>query len=930
MSPLPCEAVALSLYVESFPTLVASLLNLASSFVQLDAKLKTIRGKDYFTMGHDAKPLSMIEPDLSQITAKHWKIVSVVLDKKPPDRPVDLGLSAQILPMTITLSKPLLDKIISFFKPKREQGKNLKKLASRASKAAAGVSQRTAQRGLHYLGKHRVLQIDLDFQAPRLIVPENCAEPNCPALIVDLGHLTLSTSPPASTSSGSTSSSPVDAKKTKKKSQSQSQQQLTTSTTSEQSQEDMLYDTFLLSLRHLSAFVLPDRQVAIDWENEASLEKFAVISKFNLGFTFKMAQGDAPSLPKFKLSGKLPALHLNVTKEKVRALLTVVRAITAKDKSRGSSSKQRAASKISSRSKGAPNILALVKSKNRDKIVNMIGESDVKGKSKKKGVSGRSGGSSSTRLRSTTSSAKLSSSPIKSSSSRRLARTGRVTGHSDNDPFGDNDDEEEHDQDGDSTDEESGESSSSSSSSSASSIGDDDDDGGLSLATPDEASGKTEARQLLEASFEMTEFMFVVSETTIMSQEETAVLPLIIVQLSGLSAHVKVSSLDAHAKFQLLGLIVHDKLAERSTFGLPKHQPPPSPQYLLSSFRPGSRAASGDHTGSGSDALVMVTVDAIDKRSPQYKGEGLAITASMGSLDVQINRPTIAACLQLISEFGKKKPKKRPTATNTDASPFSDSISLLPASFNNANLGASPGSSSSLFASGSGYNPSSPTAKDVLQLLRARESVATATDPVDPRARAAAKANPSSDATQQPNNNGSNNKGGRKDIKVAAVAAIAATASPKEPKKLSAAEIAKQLQKEELGKKLLAKAVIQVKALQISLKKENVAFFSIRFTELSTTLQMRRNMTFLASVRFTSFSPRFTNVYSYLFKQNKGIPGEHGDKEGAHVDPIRVGAGGGGRCGIRCRHRETLCRQEGVLWCCTCFYHYQFVHVYYQ
>lgn len=146
-------------------------------------------------MGPVAKPLAMIEPDLANITGKHWKIISVAIHKKPPEGGVDLGVSIKILPMTITVSKPLVDNIVSFFKPKREQGKNLKKLTGKATKAAAGVSQRTAQRGFHYaLGKKkRVLLIDFDFQAPRVILPENCAEPNCPAVIVDLGHLTLTT-----------------------------------------------------------------------------------------------------------------------------------------------------------------------------------------------------------------------------------------------------------------------------------------------------------------------------------------------------------------------------------------------------------------------------------------------------------------------------------------------------------------------------------------------------------------------------------------------------------------------------------------------------------------------------------------------------------------------------------------------------------------
>jgi len=81
---------------------------------QITAKVKTIRARDFFTLG-TGKPITVLEPDIPPQQKKSWRVLTLDFDKKPPDAPqLDFKLTLKLLPMTMVFSKPLLDKISTY------------------------------------------------------------------------------------------------------------------------------------------------------------------------------------------------------------------------------------------------------------------------------------------------------------------------------------------------------------------------------------------------------------------------------------------------------------------------------------------------------------------------------------------------------------------------------------------------------------------------------------------------------------------------------------------------------------------------------------------------------------------------------------------------------------------------------------------------
>jgi hypothetical protein len=709
-------------------------LRSGGSFI-VSTKLKTIKVKDFFTLGPIAKPLAMIEPDISQIEGKVWKILSLDIEKKPPNGNSNLRIDAKVLPLTVTLSKPFLDRLISFFKPKRDQSKNLQKLAARAASKSFASVQKTARNSLKLaFSKRKILQLDVDVQAPRIILPEDCSSETSPAVIVDLGHLLLKTD-----------TTPSKSKKA----------------------EESLYDTYQLKMAGLAAIVLSDRSQPLDWKSETMIAQYAFLHRFDFGLNLQIAGVAAPDIPKFRLAATLPNLQLAVTQDNIRALISVVRAITAKKGPK----KPKKGDKAGLLKKGQNFVNLAKKAKNRDKLVSMIESAGPR------------------EIRRTDSAKKsMTSTPVSSRSRRDLGK--KVDSRVEDSDFGDSD-----------------------------SVDD------------DAPRKKAEVKQLAEATFDIGRLSIVVSENTKIVRnkiEEMQLLPLVVVDVKMLSARISASNVEAQSRLDLQGLVVEDKLSQRSAAALfsPRGVPQVSEtHWLLSSY-----LAAED------EALIHVDLNFVDKRSPNFSGVGVVVGAQFGALEMNLARPTLAAVLHIVSEFGRKKPKRMEMTLTQSSGPVTDRKAV----------GSSVSSIQLSSASASSSDSNAPNTRDLLQLLRAREGAATQQADESRRLRAEPKAaqlaipakvepesQSSSSSSRKSPRSRSNTKSQKQDSSV--------------PSKVSAAAMAAELAKEAEGKKPFAHATVTLKRLQMTLKKEACAFFTVRLSGFNSEVEVRKNMTIKAS-----------------------------------------------------------------------------------
>jgi len=132
----------------------------------------------------------------------------------------------------------------------------------------------------------------MDFQAPRIIVPENCADPKCAAMIVDLGHFTLHTDTADSTDTKCVPRSLPNGLS--------HYNNTIFVTRSNEIDEQYFYDKFHLNLNGFTALVLPDRSVPLDMSNTESVTQAALVERFDLSFIVELVNVNTPDIPKIK------------------------------------------------------------------------------------------------------------------------------------------------------------------------------------------------------------------------------------------------------------------------------------------------------------------------------------------------------------------------------------------------------------------------------------------------------------------------------------------------------------------------------------------------------------------------------------------------------------------------------------------------------
>lgn len=123
------------------------------------------------------------------------RLATIAIDINPPDEliPVNVRVEYKSGPLFITFSRALIDRIVSFFDTGAPASQNLVQLAQAANNQLGQLTK--AQ--LRYALEHRkTLKLNIDLDAPMIIIPQDIHDPTSPSLIVDLGHLQMTARPP--------------------------------------------------------------------------------------------------------------------------------------------------------------------------------------------------------------------------------------------------------------------------------------------------------------------------------------------------------------------------------------------------------------------------------------------------------------------------------------------------------------------------------------------------------------------------------------------------------------------------------------------------------------------------------------------------------------------------------------------------------------
>jgi len=113
------------------------------------------------------------------------------LERNPLDESADSAVTMKMRSMEIIYNPIFIEEIYKFFKPPERHMESIGALMESAGATVEGIRQQT-RAGLEFaLEEHKTLNAKLDLQAPLIIIPESICDAKSNCLILDAGHVSL-------------------------------------------------------------------------------------------------------------------------------------------------------------------------------------------------------------------------------------------------------------------------------------------------------------------------------------------------------------------------------------------------------------------------------------------------------------------------------------------------------------------------------------------------------------------------------------------------------------------------------------------------------------------------------------------------------------------------------------------------------------------
>ncbi|GAA5969299.1 hypothetical protein JCM11641_007543 [Rhodosporidiobolus odoratus] len=240
---------------------------------------------------------------------------SLKFEHSPLDKRADNALAVRLRHTEIVYHRGYVEAIFGFFKPPESQLESVGALIDVASETLEGIRKET-RAGLEFaLQQHKTVDVHLDLNAPIIIIPESMTEKDCQHVVLDAGHISVQ--------SDLADQSALDAVKAKEHEEYQEEDY--------KRLESLMYDKFYVNLEDAQLLIGPSLQVCLDalegGEHHArnGIGELHILERTSLKF---LAQNcilaEAPNLTRFKVSGSLPTLQVNLSDRKYKSLMRMI------------------------------------------------------------------------------------------------------------------------------------------------------------------------------------------------------------------------------------------------------------------------------------------------------------------------------------------------------------------------------------------------------------------------------------------------------------------------------------------------------------------------------------------------------------------------------------------------------------------------------
>lgn len=235
---------------------------------------------------------------------------SLQLEQNPLDNHADTAVVVKLKAMEIIYNPNFVVQVTKFFKPPEKHMDSIGALMETAGSTVEGIRQQT-RAGLEYaLTEHKTVDVQLDLQAPLIIVPDSVTTKSSICLILDAGH-------------ASVRSNLID-KATLTDIQSKQKQQYTDQDFKQL--KELMYDKFLLRLENTQVLIGSTiEETRKTLEAKDSSRNFHIVERINMDFEIAACiVPKATDLTKFSIDGHLPVLHAMISDAKYKALMKLL------------------------------------------------------------------------------------------------------------------------------------------------------------------------------------------------------------------------------------------------------------------------------------------------------------------------------------------------------------------------------------------------------------------------------------------------------------------------------------------------------------------------------------------------------------------------------------------------------------------------------
>ncbi|KAG0143880.1 hypothetical protein CROQUDRAFT_660682 [Cronartium quercuum f. sp. fusiforme G11] len=231
-------------------------------------------------------------------------------EHKPLDERADNGITLNMRHMEIVYHPGYVEDVAKFFRPPASQLESIGALMDVATETLEGIRKET-RAGLEFaLQTHKTVDIKVDMNAPIIIVPEDVTQYACPHIMLDAGHISVS--------SNLVPQEGLEIIKTK-------QNQHYTDDDHARL-ESMMYDRFHVELKDTQLLLGKSfQQCSSALHKHEGLEDVHLLERISMHFdVLNCIVDNAPNLTRFKIEGDLPELKVNFSDRKYAFIMSMI------------------------------------------------------------------------------------------------------------------------------------------------------------------------------------------------------------------------------------------------------------------------------------------------------------------------------------------------------------------------------------------------------------------------------------------------------------------------------------------------------------------------------------------------------------------------------------------------------------------------------